>query len=575
MGWRISILALLLAPHLPRASILPLALDPDFRPVFSREISQLEALALTPEGQIYISGNYDLVNGTPAKSMVRLNQDGSRDLSFFMKMPNTRIHPVLVDPDGRILVRNDFASSLHWVSPDGVLGNRFPFTVSSLNGGGRITHVERLSSGKLMVGGSFDVAWGGDQLHDVGGLLRLNTDGTVDPTFHFPPKELWSETLFDVFPDGSSIVSTRVDSQPLLLRLNPGGTSDNTFQPPLDLPRSFIVALEAQPDGKVWVGGSFVITGHPNYTNLVRLNSDGSLDTTVSAFPNVGRVSQIQTETTGSILVLVNIPNSKQYGIMRISQTGAVLYASGPIQVPGTLYPLPGGKILSFYGFRNDNHFNQDGLVRLNIYGSLDPTFKLTLSQSGHISHFIPENDGSVVVAGVFDFVNGVPRTNLVRLLPDGSTDQNFVPMLADTSPPSLLAQPSITLGSFFEGGYFEWVTQVSPLSDNQYLVAGRASLYPDQAIHLLVRLHPSSEPFVPRLLAPLRQEDGTIRLRALTLPGIGHAIDVFRDVQDTGYYQYSGWQTVTNLLGDGSIVEIDVLITPSLPAAFYRLRLP
>ena len=99
-----------------------------------------------------------------------------------------------------------------------------------------ITHVAVQSSGKAIVIGKFTL-WNGTS---VGRIVRLNTDGTLDSTF------------------------------------NSGGSGFTAPNP---------LWCEVQDDDKIIVAGSF--TGYngsyPNYGNLVRLNSNGTLDSTFNA----------------------------------------------------------------------------------------------------------------------------------------------------------------------------------------------------------------------------------------------------------------------------------------------------
>src|SRR6185503_21362213 len=60
-----------------------------------------------------------------------------------------------------------------------------------------------------------------------------------------------------------------------LVRLDRDGTRDRSFNPELPS-ESWIVTAAAQPDGKILLGGLF----YPQ--SMLRLNSDGSVDTTLA-----------------------------------------------------------------------------------------------------------------------------------------------------------------------------------------------------------------------------------------------------------------------------------------------------
>jgi len=75
-------------------------------------------------------------------------------------------------------------------------------------------------------------------------------------------------------------------------------------------------------------------------------------------------------------------------------------------------------------------------LARLNVDGSLDPTFNpgVGLNAGGTVSQLLLQPDGRVLVAGAFQSINGLARLNLARLNADGSVDPTFTPAVGDTS---------------------------------------------------------------------------------------------------------------------------------------------
>ena len=136
------------------------------------------------------------------------------------------------------------------------------------------------ADGKVLVGGAFGSLAG----QACPGLGRLNADGSLDGSFD---AEL---------PDGARIVSMAVQTdgriliagsfqqvagrdQTNLARLSANGSLDGSFQPQVD-PNTQIYCLALQSDGKVLAGGSPNLSfgGVVSDANVVRLNSDGSLD---------------------------------------------------------------------------------------------------------------------------------------------------------------------------------------------------------------------------------------------------------------------------------------------------------
>jgi uncharacterized delta-60 repeat protein len=119
----------------------------------------------------------------------------------------------------------------------------------------------------------------------------------------------------------------------------------------------------------------------------------------------------------------------------------------------------PDGKILAGGNFSTFNGISRRGVVRLNVDGSLDPTFApVGTSFRGpnvlfEIKALALQPDGKILVGGYFTEYNGTPRNYVVRLNSDGSLDPSFVPAAAvNITVFAILVQPDgkIVLGGGF-----------------------------------------------------------------------------------------------------------------------------
>ena len=96
-----------------------------------------------------------------------------------------------------------------------------------------------------------------------------------------------------VQPDGKILIggyftSVNGSAQSLVARLNADGSLDLSFNSPVMSNSNFggVNALALQPDGKILVGGHFLIG--TEVKNTVRLNSNGSLDGTFGTMETGG-----------------------------------------------------------------------------------------------------------------------------------------------------------------------------------------------------------------------------------------------------------------------------------------------
>lgn len=216
----------------------------------------LPAIARQVDGKFIVGGPFTQINTTPRNRIARINEDGTLDTSFDPGSgANGTVEAIAVRPDGRILVGGDFTTfngvarrGIAQLLPDGSLDTSFLSTPLS---GFQVFEVLDLAvqaDGKVIIGGliytsSFQSLFSGGF---SSGLLRLNTDGTID-------------TGFDI---GSGAHST-------------SGVGNIRR----------VYSLCIQPDGKVLVGGSFTAFRGTNTNYLVRLFDNGTVDTSfVSSF---------------------------------------------------------------------------------------------------------------------------------------------------------------------------------------------------------------------------------------------------------------------------------------------------
>jgi uncharacterized delta-60 repeat protein len=218
------------------------------------------------------------------------------------------------------------------------------------------------------------------------------------PSFAYP--DFGTRTL--LLPDGKFVqyfnVQTLTD-QPgsgAIMRFLPDGSFDSSFSFTRDFPQ--VGAAAALPDGRLIVAAFQDIYGNAGNEYILRLNTDGSIDSTFSA------------PVTPALLV----------GNFRASA----------IQ--------PDGKILLAGFFTNFGGLGRQGLVRLNGDGTLDPNFAAITLQFDNTSFAGGANglwaeptlqsDGKIIIAGDFVAVNDVARPGVARLNADGTLDTTFNP---------------------------------------------------------------------------------------------------------------------------------------------------
>ena len=263
------------------------------------------------------------------------------------------------------------------------------------------SEVVQQADGKLLVTGNFSTD---DPYYTFAQIKRFNLDGSLDTSFSYSPPEDNYESTYAVLPQADpKILRARNagyyenGSYPLT-RLNADGSFDSTFMPAADPGAvdshlgTTLYALALQPDGKVIAGGSLnPVNGQP-VADVLRFNSDGSVDTGFNA----------------------GVPTEAVAGRMPFVYSLAL---------------QPDGKVIVGGYFSAINGVPCNNLARLNVDGSMDTGFVAGgLGTDGLVRSIAVQTDGKIVLGGEFTKVNGIVLNGIARLNADGTTDPLFFP---------------------------------------------------------------------------------------------------------------------------------------------------
>ncbi|HPS76973.1 MAG TPA: hypothetical protein PLS53_02325 [Thermoanaerobaculaceae bacterium] len=459
-------------------------------------------LALQPDGKVLLGGDFSGINGILRHGIGRLNADGTLDASFDPGAGADRaVRALALQPDGKVLLGGDFSridgttrNCIARLNADGTLDPTFD---PGTGGNGSVAVLAPQPDGKVLLGGSFTSINGVARL----GVARLNPDGTLDTTFDPAAGANGPVTALAVQPDGKIVLSgdfTSISgmSRNHVARLSADGTVDATFDAGTGA-RSGARALALQPDGKVLlVGYFFWAADTTRYYSIVRLNDDGSLDTTFkppSSDTSTYDPRAFALQPDGRILLVgynFSIGDTKRFGIARLFADGTLDASFAPevgdVATVALLAVQPDDKILFSGDFTLVNGTPRNGIARLNADGTLDTTFDPGTRERGYrnvlglalqpdgkvllgtgvlggIARLNPDGsadiafdpgtganwrvnalalqpDGKVLVAGVFTSINGIARNRIARLNADGSLDATFDPGAGPNGPIIALA---------------------------------------------------------------------------------------------------------------------------------------
>jgi len=355
-----------------------------------------------PSDKIMLVGRFFRWNGRPSPRVAIINLDGTLDLANYnFPGATATVRDLAFDSSNNIYLAGDFS---HWdSSPTGcfvklLYPSYIPDSAFNTNLGTGAPAFSNLRQcfvqpdQKVVIAGDFQ-SWNGTS---IGGIVRLNSNGTLDSAFASAVGTATGGAVLyaDLQPDGKILLgggfttwntSTSVGR---FVRLNSDGTLDSTFLTNIGSASSSNVFDGAvQSDGKILVGGSFIAWDTTSVNGLVRLNSNGTLDS--SFVTNLG--------------------------------TGANA-AVGAFAIQGD------NKIIVAGDFSTWNSVTVNRIVRLNSDGTVDSAFTTNTGSGANagMDEVILQEDGKIILNGNFTTWNGNPRGRTVRLNSDGTEDTNF-----------------------------------------------------------------------------------------------------------------------------------------------------
>jgi uncharacterized delta-60 repeat protein len=403
----------------------------------------VRSTAIQSDGKILVGGVFITFTGSTQNRLIRLNSDGSRDTSFNIGTGfNSIVDSIAIQSDGKILAGGVFSTftgstqnNLIRLNSDGSKDTSFDigtgftgqpfFTIKS---------IAIQSDGKILVGGNFTTYSGSTQ----NSLIRLNSDGSKDTSFDIGSGFNSQVISISIQSDGKILVggsfSTFTGSTQLsLIRLNTDGSKDSTFNIGSGL--GTVNSIAIQSDGKVLAGGAFTTFTGTTQNRLIRLNSDGSKDTTFdigTGFDNT--INSIAIKSDGKVLAGGAFTTYRGFTLNRLLKYGSNYsldtsfnIGTGFVLAVRTVKTQSDGKILAGGDFFQFNGATQNRLIRLNTDGSKDTSFDIgTGFGGGNVFSTAIQSDGKILAGGSFTTFTGSTQNRLIRLNTDGSKDTSF-----------------------------------------------------------------------------------------------------------------------------------------------------
>jgi len=322
-----------------------------------------------------------------------------------------------------------------------------------------VQQIKKQSTGKYIVSGGF-TKYQGVTLSSRG-ICRLNADFSLDSTFT-PPDYSTIVYTIDIDSNDKIYVGgyDTIGGKAYLQRLNANGILDTSYLNGIGF-NNVVTVVKLDPNGKLLVGGVFttfssISGGTVNAKGLIRLNTDGSKDVSFSGvnqgFTNGSNPAiprSIDFQSTGKIIVggdfvfynnngVENIVRLNTNGSFNTSPTGVDLSPTGNYEITKVLV-APDDSIFIAGNFQEiGGSITQYKLGKLDSSGIYDATFDVGVGLDSKVNDLAFNAAGNLVVVGNFFSYSGgtyaVPQMMVVNpingaISPDGELRESLGPM--------------------------------------------------------------------------------------------------------------------------------------------------
>jgi len=417
----------------------------------------VDKVLIQNNGKILLGGVFTSYKNNETNSICRLNTDGSIDLSFRGQLFGGSILNI-IDTGSSIICCGSFLyynktqiNRIINIYNQGLINNNFNIgsgfnnTVNATSIGGLefkppgVCCIVKQHDGKFVCAGTFN-RYNNTQI--TGDIVRINIDGTIDNNFitdSVLSSKIGNMSTLLVQPDNKILCAGAFN----IVRLNADGSTDNSFNTGSGF-NGRVDCIVILNDGKIIAGGTFTNYNGLTSNRIVKLNTNGTIDTSFSIGSGFdGRVTALTLQKDGKILCggsFSNYNNISSKGIVRLHDNGAIDtsfivgtgFTSTFVGPSGTNMPCSkiiiqnDDKIICAYNDYNKyNNIDIGRIIRLNTDGSLDSSFSNMIINT--ICDVALQKNGKIICAGIGkDLSFGYRKLGLVRLNINGTIDTAF-----------------------------------------------------------------------------------------------------------------------------------------------------
>jgi uncharacterized delta-60 repeat protein len=386
----------------------------------------VNSISITPNDEIILGGNFTRYGQPYSNKLVKINSVNGSIISFTQGTTSAGgfydgpVNVVLTTSSNETYVGGGFSvygdptnSIYNYIiklNSDGTPNSTF---TTNMNGGfndsfhtPKVTDIKEQADGKIVVCGIFD-EYAGLSLGPNVNIIRLNSNGTKDGGFTPPSGSIkYNKISLDENPSSPNYQKIYLTTESILgtkkvIRLNTDGSLDNTFTTQFNdnnIIASFVQSIKVDINGKILIGlgTSPLVSNNITYYGIIRLNDDGSIDTTfnnglIGTGPDTS-VNAIEIDSNDNIYVggkFSTYNGTNRSSILKLLPTGLLdgnfsyggVLSSTPSSIVNSIKILSNGKIViggSFGAIGTNADTAAANLRLLNVDGTLSTAFVLS-----------------------------------------------------------------------------------------------------------------------------------------------------------------------------------------------------
>lgn len=413
--------------------------------------SSISFMKIQSDDKVILSGFIPTWNGTTVNNIVRLNSNGTRDIDFTTNAgaaASEGSDQVAVESSGKIIIINittwnNFRTIGHIrLNTDGSIDSSYGSGNYSYTASQIVNASKTQTDGKTIVVGQF-THWNGVTVNRI---VRLNPDGSRDTAFNANTGTAANAIIKCVAIQsngqillGGDFTTWNGTTVNRVVRLNSDGTRDTTFTTNVgSAANEEISAIAVQSNGQILLGGRFTTWKGVFTIRLVRLNSNGTLDTVFDDQTGISandEIAAITVQSNGQIILggfFDTFDNAAASYVVRLNSNGArdTTFSSntanaldGPVEA---IALQSDGKIVLGGSFTTWNGSAANNIVVLNTNGTRSTFNSGASSQFGSVKSIAIQANGQIVLGGSFTAWNSTTTGGIVRLSSSGVIDSAF-----------------------------------------------------------------------------------------------------------------------------------------------------